>query len=303
MAFVKLDTGILDSTLWMDREARECFVTALLMAVPQEFEAPIQQIEVRSLSHTDFAAPAGWYGFVPAAGIAIVRRAGIAEIERGFAALERLGAPEVESRSPEFDGRRLIRIDGGYLVLNYMKYRDRDYTGAERARRYRERHKEIASRRDVPSSRRDGTVTSRMQSAEAEVEAEKSKRVPTEPVGPKPDDPVAQVFDHWRTVHKHPHAQLDEKRRKLIQRALKHYSEADLCRAITGYRNSPHHMGQNDRATVYDDIELLLRDSKHIDAGLKFHDEPPRTGLSPLTRRNVDAVADWVPPEMRSATG
>ena len=48
-------------------------------------------------------------------------------------------------------------------------------------------------------------------------------------------------------------------------------------------------------------IELLLRDAKHIDAGLRFYRDPPRTDLSTLTRRNVAAVENWVPPEMRAA--
>jgi hypothetical protein len=60
-------------------------------------------------------------------------------------------------------------------------------------------------------------------------------------------------------------------------------------------------MGQNDRSTVYDAIELLLRDAKHIDAGLRFYRDPPRTDLSKLTRANVDRTANWRPPELRDA--
>ena len=129
------------------------------------------------------------------------------------------------------------------------------------------------------------------------------KKVPTEPLsGDAPDrEVVDRVFEHWRTVHGHPQAKLDAKRRKLIRDALKGYSEADLCQSISGYKNSPHHQGQNDKATVYDAIELLLRDAKHIDAGLRFYRDPPRTDLSTLTRRNVAAVENWVPPEMRAA--
>lgn len=130
------------------------------------------------------------------------------------------------------------------------------------------------------------------------------KKVPTEPLsGDAPDrEVVDRVFEHWRTVHGHPQAKLDAKRRKLIRDALKGYSEADLCQSISGYKNSPHHQGQNDRATVYDAIELLLRDAKHIDAGLRFYRDPPRTDLSKLTRANVDRTADWRPPEMRNAS-
>lgn len=140
--------------------------------------------------------------------------------------------------------------------------------------------------------------------------------VPSEPVErerstplAKPPDPKAsgmaesinRVFDHWRTVHHHDRAALDDKRKRLIREALKHYSEADLCQSISGYLNSPHHMGRNDRATVYTDLELLLRDSGQIDAGLKFYAEPPRTDLSTKTRANVAAIADWKPPELRNA--
>lgn len=84
---------------------------------------------------------------------------------------------------------------------------------------------------------------------------------------------VTGVFDHWKREHKHPKAQIDDKRLKLIRVALKAYTPEQLCLAISGYKNSPHHMGQNDRKTIYDDIELFLRDAKHIDAGLKFAEQ------------------------------
>jgi len=114
---------------------------------------------------------------------------------------------------------------------------------------------------------------------------------------------VAEVFDHWRQTWGHERAHLDPKRRKVIRAALAGYSVADLCRAISGYRNSPHHRGENDRATVYDDLGLFLRDAAHIDAGLRFAEQPPRTDLSNLTRKNVAAVSDWRPPEVRNAVG
>lgn len=168
MAFVKLDCGILDSTLWTDRDAREVFITALLMAVPAEFTEPVPQIRVTSLELTGWKAPPGWYGFVEAAGVGIVGRAMI-DRATGLNALERLGDPDLESRSQAFEGRRLIRVNGGYLVLNFMAYRDRDYTTAQRSKRYRERQKSKApSHRDATASHRDITQ------AEAEAEADSS---------------------------------------------------------------------------------------------------------------------------------
>ena len=132
----------------------------------------------------------------------------------------------------------------------------------------------------------------------AETEQRQSR---AEDVGQEPDGPVNRIFAHWRTLYRKPKASLDPKRRKAIERALKEYDEATLCQAIAGYQNSPHHMGQNERHTVYDDIELMLRDAKHVEAGLGFNANGAAPKLSSLTRRNVDATADWMPPEMRNA--
>ena len=165
MPFVKLDVGILDSTLWIEKDQRDVFLTALLMAEPREFKEPLQQIEVDSMALTGFKAPPGWYGFVAAAGGGIVRRS-LTEHFSGMKALRALGSPDVESRSKDFEGRRLIRIDGGYAILNFMAYRDRDYGAAERMRRMRERRKEATLRRDSDAVHRNDTQ------AEAEAEAE-----------------------------------------------------------------------------------------------------------------------------------
>lgn len=113
---------------------------------------------------------------------------------------------------------------------------------------------------------------------------------------------VDVVFDHWRQTHNHLRAQLDAKRRTLIENRLREYPQADLCMSITGFLNSPHHMGQNKQATRYDDIENFLRDAKHVDMGLKFHMEPPRTDLSDKTRRIIDQTENWVPPQVRNAS-
>lgn len=167
MPFVKLDCGILDSTIWFDREAREVFITALLMAEPREFQDPQPQIEIRSLENTGWEVPPGWYGFVPASSLGIIHRAKVTE-EAGLTALERLSSPEQESRTPDFEGRRLVRVDGGFIVLNYIKYRERDHSSAERSRRYRARKK---ARATVASSSH-GVAPRDITQAEAEAEAE-----------------------------------------------------------------------------------------------------------------------------------
>lgn len=165
MSFVRLDVGILRSALWIDRPAREVFITALLMAEPREVKVGVEAIMTRSFDPLGFTVPAGWYGFVSADGVVIVSVAGV-EREAGMEALERLASRDVESRTGEFEGRRLVRVEGGYVVLDYEKYWRRDNGAAERSRRYRERRS--ASRRDGVASRRgvtqiDQPVSSRVE--------------------------------------------------------------------------------------------------------------------------------------------
>lgn len=120
------------------------------MAEPQELEEAMPQLAIRSLENTGWTAPKGWYGFVEAASVGIIHRAGVEDIEAGLDALERLGSPENTSRSQAFDGRRLVRVDGGFVVLNYMTYRDRDYTAAARQKRYRLKKRGVT--RDLESA-------------------------------------------------------------------------------------------------------------------------------------------------------
>jgi len=175
MPFVKLDCGILNSTLWFDRQARDVFITALLMAEPYELLEPIQQIHVDSLEYTGWLVPAGWYGFVPAAGVGITHRAGIEESE-GREALRVLGSPENSSRTPDYEGRRLVRINGGYLVLNFIKYREKDASAADRQRRWRERQK--AKAKGKPSRVTESPLRVISNQAEAEAEAEVQQLAP-----------------------------------------------------------------------------------------------------------------------------
>lgn len=195
MAFVKLDTRILDSTLWIERECREVFITALLMAEPFELKESREALEVRTLEKTGFTVPPGWYGFVESSGIGIVRRA-LVDVEPGMIALERLGSPDLESRSADFEGRRLIRIDGGFIVLNYMKYRDRDHTAAERQKRLRDRKKQDTS--NAVTSQRHG-VTSRIADADADAETYSSN-----PLGSTdPGSPYSAEFEvSWKAYPK-----------------------------------------------------------------------------------------------------
>lgn len=55
------------------------------------------------------------------------------------AALKKLAAPDPHSRSPEYEGRRIEQIEGGWKVLNYEKYRQKGMAGeGSRAPYYRQ---------------------------------------------------------------------------------------------------------------------------------------------------------------------
>lgn len=102
---------------------------------------------------------------------------------------------------------------------------------------------------------------------------EQRKRKSDGDESPPPD--VRRVFDHWRAETNHPKARLDAKRAALIRRRLGEYSSDDLMRAIDGYASSPWHRGENDRGIAYDGIDLILRDSTHIERGWEMADKRP----------------------------
>lgn len=82
-------------------------------------------------------------------------------------------------------------------------------------------------------------------------------------------DGVRQVFDFWvstfRSSGKGPNPVLSDKRRSKISRAIKDYGVQTCLDAISGCAMSDWHMGDNPRGKKYDDIELILRDSAHIE--------------------------------------
>jgi len=166
---------MLDSTLWLERECRDLFITALLMAEPREFSEEQRQIAIGSLETTGWVVPAGWYGFVAAAGPGIVNRAGM-DMAAGMAALKQLGEADPESRSADFEGRRLVRVDGGFIVLNYIKYREKDATSAERSKRWRERHKAKESIQPTRVADTPTRVIRHQEEVEVEVEVKRKAK-------------------------------------------------------------------------------------------------------------------------------
>ena len=224
-----------------------------------------------------------------------------------LAGIAKLEQPDPDSRTPDEDGRRIIRLSEsrawGWRITNYLHYRQ--LRSEEERREYHRQYWHTRKLNKTQHTQIDSTHSTNAEAVSSKHKQEVDKTKNTVPqsgtaTGAKAES-VRRVFAHWQQVHRHPKSRLDSKRERIIRSALDGYSEDDLCKSIAGYLNSPHHMGENDRSQVYDDIEIFLRDSKHIEAGIRYHDSPPRNDLSTNTRRNVAAIAEWIPPEMRNA--
>jgi uncharacterized phage protein (TIGR02220 family) len=75
-----------------------------------------------------------------------------------------------------------------------------------------------------------------------------------------------EVFAYWQERMGKQRSRLDDKRLSCIKARLREgYSVGDLKEAIDGCRQSNWHQGRNDRNKVYNDIELICRDAKHVD--------------------------------------
>ena len=112
-------------------------------------------------------------------GLAVLARVSEKECREAMTCLE---APDKDSRSQEYQGRRIKKVDGGWMLLNYAKYRQklsaderREYQTVKQ-REYRERDKNTF----VDKSGLSSTVTTQAE-AEATTDTEEENtlsRVP-----------------------------------------------------------------------------------------------------------------------------
>lgn len=96
--FVKLFSGIVQSTVWReDLHVKVVWITLLALS--------------------------DWNGIVCASVPGLASAAGVS-VDQCREALERLCAPDEDSRTKEYEGRRIEPVDGGWFILNYVKYRE-----------------------------------------------------------------------------------------------------------------------------------------------------------------------------------
>lgn len=121
MSFCKLDSGIVNSSIWSEPLAtRILWITMLAMGDEN--------------------------GFVSTSLPGLIRAANISKEEfvTGIKALE---SPDEYSRTSEYEGRRVEHIEGGWIILNFKKYRERSEIireqTRERVRKHRDKIKDV----------------------------------------------------------------------------------------------------------------------------------------------------------------
>jgi hypothetical protein len=200
MAFVKLDTNIRDSSLFVvgGYELGGFFLRLAAMA------------DANGVVHA--SAPSLVLPGTP--------------MERVCEMLKELSEPDPYSRTPDGEGRRIeIRRKPEYAIqiLNYERNRAKDHTGAARQRRFRERHRNGATV--------TGDAPLRNQKQKQKQKQKQSSREPTVPHTPPSIDELAKSFIHnfnWCTGR---HCQVTSEVLKKVKAALKGGTKPDeiLC--------------------------------------------------------------------------
>ena len=165
MGFTKLYTGILESTLWCESD-RTRLVWVTMLAMADEFGRVL--------------------GSVPG----LANRARV-PVEDTRAALVTFLAPDPDSRTPDYEGRRVEIIDGGWRLLNHAKYRelrsedDRREQNRQAQRRMRERKKAAKASATVSTRHLESAESAHTEAyanADADLSSSSSKKTPPCPV-------------------------------------------------------------------------------------------------------------------------
>lgn len=83
-------------------------------------------------------------------------------------AIERFSSPDKHSRTPDNEGRRIAKYDGGWIVLNHGKYRANDAVLKEKTR---ERVRRFREKKALEMRSQTGNVTVTLHSASASASA------------------------------------------------------------------------------------------------------------------------------------
>ena len=85
--------------------------------------------------------------------------------------------------------------------------------------------------------------------------------------------------------------------RLILARMKDGFSVPDLIKAIHGYHRSPFHNGMNDSGKKYLGLELMVRDSPHVEAGIEMADDPDverRAAMGSKGLKSAYAGESWL---------
>jgi hypothetical protein len=95
----KLFTSILDSSIWVEEPTTKVVWITLIAAMDEE-------------------------GFAHFSTLQNLANRAVLSVEETAASVKILESPDPNSADKDFDGRRIERVPGGWMVLNARKYRD-----------------------------------------------------------------------------------------------------------------------------------------------------------------------------------
>jgi hypothetical protein len=181
--YTKLFSSIVTSTIWQE-------------------SAPTKVVWVTMLAMADTSGEI--QSSVP--GLAHIAQVSVGDTE---AALAKFLAPDKYSRTPDFDGRRIEPIDGGWRLLNHGKYRymlsegDRKERDRERKRRYRGRHQALCPTENGTERDKAGQDGNVREIQHTDTKAEALKDISSNaPASDQSDllDSLRKVWDYY--IHK-----------------------------------------------------------------------------------------------------
>lgn len=148
--FTKLHASLISSSIWNeDNITRVVWITMLAMADEN--------------------------GFVGASIGGLAHQARVTQDECETA-LKKLKSPDKDSRTKEFEGRRISEADGGFVLLNYPKHREKRDPGHRKVY-MKEYMKEYRDKCKQPVNNVNNVKPSKPRLAQAEAEAEADKEI------------------------------------------------------------------------------------------------------------------------------
>lgn len=220
--YVKILSSILDSSIWSEPDdVVRVWLTILAMADRD--------------------------GYVGASVKGIARRAVTVSPERTAECLAMFEEPDEDSRSDEFEGRRIQKVDRGYLILNYRKIRDMHGAEAAKARKrdWWNKNRGKESRLDTDTSselaRRnpmDLDLDLDLPSGSASSDPDRCNKKPRDRYISSFDAPSTEarkLFESWKSESGKSGASYDWKARQLFERLeLEKVTEEQVISVVRG---------------------------------------------------------------------